>query len=397
MTQKLSTALMLMLALALGCQMKPRPDTAARTQQAQPPTLAIAATPSGANAATTSPQPSDAGARAETGFPADFPRLLDQGGRGAGTLLTGFGGDPRLNRAGNRAAVTKPPVILLHGNSASATSKRWGMGPLQAFLKEAGYNDSEIWAVSYLGQNNIWPDIDDPHRNNIADVRSFVDAVTQYLGVSKVVLIGHSLGAGMARGYLLGLDRDGQFKPGLARFDRVAGLITLAGGNYGLGYDPEPLLPREFRTGGAFEVSTHKIPGAEVWDDTPYGAKTAPPGNRMAAIPLPDNRPYNGGKFGGSGAALDVGDDSPRRIYYAGLVATGDFVDSKMKNSGYLQGADVNAGWVLGSSFLKMKLHERIIKEKKVFTEGILPVLEKINAVATKTGIRDKAEGASAP
>jgi pimeloyl-ACP methyl ester carboxylesterase len=221
---------------------------------------------------------------------------------------------------------------------------------------------------------------DDPHRKNIEDVRSFIDQVIDYLDVPRVVLIGHSLGVGMVRGYLFGLDSDGTFKPSLLRVDKVAGLVGLAGGNYGLGTGAG--TTSEFITGGPFEVSTHKFPGTEIWDDTPFGAKQMPATNTQGRTPLPDGRTYNDGTFGFSGTALDVEDNDPRRIYYAGLTANLDFCDLKLRNTSYLQGADVNQGWDLGGKWdpTGFNGHREIIQNQQVFEEGILPILEKCNA-----------------
>ncbi len=311
------------------------------------------------------------GTTTTTGFPSDFPELTDQGGLGSGQTITGFGGDTTKDQAGNRAAITKVPVILVHGNGGSATSTQWGMTTLKSMLINAGYNASEIWAVSYLGKDNASADMSDPHRNNIADVRNFIDAVIEYLGVQKVVLIGHSLGAGMVRSYMLGLTSSGTYSASMTRFDKIAALITVAGANYGLG----TFSLSEFKTGSTWEVNSHKVPGTSIYDDTPYGAQSTAD---MQGInySLPNGRTYNGGKF----KATTSMDDGSKRIYYAGLTATGDFVDAQLSNTGYLQGADINKGWSLGSSSTG---HEAIIKSQTVFDEGILPILQKANAGMT--------------
>jgi len=304
-----------------------------------------------------------------TGYPTDFPALSDTGGSGSGTALTGFGGDLTKDQAANRAAVAKVPVILIHGNGGNANHTQWGMTTLKSFLKAAGYNDSEIWAVSYLGATNASADMSDPHRNNIDDVRTFIDTVINYLGVSRVVLIGHSLGAGMIRSYMLGLVKSGSFDTSKTRFTKIAALITLAGANYGLG----TYSTSEFKTGCTFEINTHKVTGTSTWDDTPYGATSS---EFIASITtaLPNSRTYNGGKFN---ATTSLDGDASNRIYYAGITATGDFVDAQLANTGYLQGADLNKGYSLGSSLTG---HEKVIKDQNVFNTGIKPILDKANA-----------------
>ena len=302
------------------------------------------------------------------GYPGDFPVLTDQGGPGAGSPLEGFGGDTTKDKAGNRAQVQRVPVILIHGNGGNANHSQWGWATMKSMLKNAGYNDSEIWAVSYLGANNSSADMKSPHQNNIEDVRIFVDAVIEYLGVEKVVLIGHSLGAGMIRAYMLGLTSSGSFDASKTRFDKIAALITVAGANYGLGL----YSVGEFKTGSTFETNTHKIPGTSVYDDTPYGA-TSTADMQGINNSLPNSRTYNGGTF----KATSSKDDGSKRIYYAGITATGDFVDAQLADTGYLQGADLNIGFSVGTSLIG---HEQVIKDQTVFDQGILPILQKANA-----------------
>lgn len=304
------------------------------------------------------------------GYPGDFPELIDEGGFGIGKALFGFGGNTSKDQAGNRAAIKHIPVILLHGNGTDVNGNKFGMQTLKNFLISAGYNDSEIWAVSYLGANPSFADLNNPHCNNINDVRKFIDAVITYLGVEKVAIIGHSLGAGMARAYLFGLIKGSSYtgySSLLSRYYNVAALITLAGGNYGLGDNSS----NEFQTGSPFEKATHKIPGTgiEIYDDTPYGASIVKSGNTVAERSLPDNRSYNNGKFGGTSSA----DNGANRIFYGGITALNDFVDAKLKDTGYLQGADVNKEFDLGTGLTG---HEQVIKDQEVFYQAILPVLQ---------------------
>src|SRR5215207_4936335 len=116
-------------------------------------------------------------------FPRDFS-----------ATLTGFGGDARKNREEHRRAIKRTPVILVHGNAAHSAHPKWGMEIMRGFLKAAGYEDSEIWATDYLGENNTNTDLNDPHSNHIAKFRNFIDQVRDYLAVSKLDFIAHSLG-----------------------------------------------------------------------------------------------------------------------------------------------------------------------------------------------------------
>lgn len=277
------------------------------------------------------------GGTGSTGFPSDFPQITDAGGSGSGTTLSGFGGDTSKDQNGNRAAVSKNPVILLHGNGGNANHTQWGWVQTKAMLKAAGYNDSEIWAVSYLGANNGSADMSDPHRNNVDDVRNFIDAVRTYLNVQKVDIVGHSLGCGLARSYMLGLKKSGSFDNSNHRLDAVGTLVTLAGANYGLGMGSMS----EFKTGSSWERGSHVFQGTT--DDTPWGS---------------DNTANQTGSY------KKVTSKDNNKIAYVGLWAIGDFVDNQNSNTGRLQGANLNKGYSLGASLTG---HEKIIKDQTVF------------------------------
>ncbi len=277
-------------------------------------------------------------------FPSDFPEIIDAGGLGRGQPLGGFGGDQKLDRDGNRAAVRRNPVILVHGNGGHTLHPTWGMETLRDRLKSAGYRDSEIWALDYLGRGNTQASLPNPISENIDDLRNFVDHVRAYLGVGKVDIIGHSLGASLGRGYLTGLKSDGNFEPTLRRFDAVGTLIVLGAANYGLGKTG----PGEFRTGSPVEAGLHKV--GDVADDTPYGSTTPPP-------------PHN------QVTALDN-----NSMTYGAFLATGDFCEKQLEGTGRLNGADVNRAFDFEGEPLKR--HELLIKDEGVF-QAMLPLLNR--------------------
>src|SRR3954464_7108409 len=179
--------------------------------------------------------------------------------------LTGFGGDPSKNKKEHRKAIKRTPVVLVHGNAAHSAHPKWGMETMKRFLKAVGYEDSEIWAMDYLGENNTNPDLNDPHRNHIARVRTFIDNVKGYLDVNRLDFIAHSLGCGMVNGYLRGLQPNGSWNNDDHELDVAGTFVCLAGANYGLGIGGQS----EFKTGSAFEVKSHVF--NSVVDDTPHG------------------------------------------------------------------------------------------------------------------------------
>ncbi len=199
------------------------------------------------------------------GFPADFPALTDSGGNGAGEQTTGFGGS-RDDRSAKR------PVILIHGNGTPA-QEIWRH--YRQWLLDSGYRSGDVWALNYLGERG-GAEGETPFRDNIADVRLFVDAVIDYLEVDRVDIVAVSLGCHLARGYVLGArfgeDSDGEivFDPSLRRADRVRSMVLISGANYGLGTaiaDPDWNTESELFSMTA-ENSFFEVDGVE--DHTPF-------------------------------------------------------------------------------------------------------------------------------
>ncbi len=179
------------------------------------------------------------------GYPSDFPAIIDSGGQGTGTYIKGFGGDTTTDKSGNQAIISssgKRVVILIHGNGSSA-DRTWDNEVLTGFayrkgLKDAGYPDACIWALSYQGHDdygNREAATYNGVRANIDDVRNFINAVIQYTGVSKVDIIAISQGCLMARGYLLGFQSNGTFNTSDRKFSQIGSIVLLSAPNYGLG------------------------------------------------------------------------------------------------------------------------------------------------------------------
>lgn len=302
------------------------------------------------------------------GFPADFPVLVDSGGSGQGQVIGGFGGDVTTDQAGNRAQLAHRPVVLLHGNGTTAVNDNFGMHGIADKLRAAGYVDAEIWAPSYLGQDVHFAEIPIPQRNNIDDVRRFVDAVREYLGVDRVDLVGHSLGCGLVNGYLRGLGRFGSFQATNHRFDGVGTVVCLGGAMYGMGFGW--LYEPEFNASGSFVAASLRWAGVE--DATPYGATTTSEMIAPSSGTLPGNRPYR---------RVTSADNGSRRLYYVALFANGDLVESSLLHSGGLQGADLIAGFDLPSTLPgaltpQLARHGHLCHSQAVF-DAFLPYLDR--------------------
>lgn len=302
------------------------------------------------------------------GYPGDFPALVDSGGFGAGEPIAGFGGDTTTNRDCNRAALHHRPVVLVHGNGVDATDAHFGMTEVHDRLRAAGWADAEIWAPSYLGQSVSSAEVPTPQRTNVADVRTFIDAVLAYLSVDRVDLVGHSLGCSMINDYLRGLQADGSFDATQQRFDHVGTVVCLGGALYGMG--DGPLFEPEYDQSGAWVHQSITFGGVE--DATPFGVgSTAQMIGPTTSGTLPGGRPFH---------AVTSLDGGARRIYWVGLWAIGDVVDVSEKNGGGLGGADLNQGFDLPGSFpgvpsAELARHAELLHNQDVF-DAFRPYLD---------------------
>jgi pimeloyl-ACP methyl ester carboxylesterase len=263
-------------------------------------------------------------------FPNDFSHTL-----------TGFGGDPSLNQAQHRERSRKCPVILVHGNATHSADPKYGMQAMREFLKEADYQDCEIWAMDYLGENNKSVVLYGVHRDHIDGFRKFVDDVRDYLGVEKLDFISHSLGCGMVNAYLRGLQPDGQWDNEDHRMDVAGTFVSIAGAQYGLGL----VGIDEFRTGSQFEITSHRFNDVGS-DDSPFGE------NDQSEQIAPDDRWK---------VTTSLDNDE---VSYVAIIAREDFVDQQLLNTSRRQGANLNKVFNLGSGAAG---HEKVVKEQAVF------------------------------
>ena len=175
---------------------------------------------------------------AKVRFAKDFPKLKDSEWKFA---LGGFGG---VRRKAPRRHV---PVIFVHGNNTDHGD--WY--PVRDDFRAAGWNDQELWALSYngLGGNNGTaltrenPEAMAERQDlggsgvgrvtendvNVPDLYAFIKAVRAYTGSTRFSLVGHSLGVTLARKTL-------KVHPELRR-DLVA-FVSISGGNHGTAFCP---------------------------------------------------------------------------------------------------------------------------------------------------------------
>ncbi len=208
------------------------------------------------------------------GFPADFPVIIDNGGLGKETFLTGNGGVLSQTREQHRQVVADSglrPIIHIHGSGGHAYKSGWSGKEFYDYLKsQYGYEDSHIWAVSYLGMDNSTTQRGcTTYARNVEDVRRFIDSVMEYLDVDKVDIIGHSLGAAMIRSYINGLvynderlNTETAFSETLYRSNKIGTAVLLAGLNRGGGTYPDSVHGCEnahIQNGSTFITGSEEI------------------------------------------------------------------------------------------------------------------------------------------
>ncbi len=152
------------------------------------------------------------------------PATQYAGGFKPGAGYGGFGG-------GNCTA-TRTPVVFIHGNGDSATSFDMPTAAVAGYakparsvyqeLKAAGYNDCELFSVTYLSdveRSNPQANYHEPWTYN--QLKTFIDAVKAYTGKSQVDVVAHSLGSSMA----LAMIKYHGYQGSVRRFVNIAGGI----------------------------------------------------------------------------------------------------------------------------------------------------------------------------
>lgn len=159
-----------------------------------------------------------------TTLPDDFPVITDAS---LGTPLLGFGA---------AGAVSRTPVVLVHGNNdtpyPTACNPYGRMQALAQYLADNGYATSELWGVGYqgdqcdlVGDQTIRSSQAHTAAANVGDVGSFIEAVLSYTGASRVDIVGHSLGVVIVREWL-------RENPKMLR--SVRRIVAIDGANHGI-------------------------------------------------------------------------------------------------------------------------------------------------------------------
>jgi len=104
---------------------------------------------------------------------------------------------------GGNCVATRTPVIFVHGNSVNATffAKPSSNGAPSVYdtLKAAGYNDCELFGITWLSSSEQAAQQLNFHTSTkAARIRDFINAVKAYTGKSKVSILAHSMGVTVA-------------------------------------------------------------------------------------------------------------------------------------------------------------------------------------------------------
>ena len=135
--------------------------------------------------------------------------------------------------------IRKEPIIFIHGNSDQALYGIFGgWEASRTYFLAQGYRSSELYATTY-GQPALRVASDYTHdKDNILQLRQFIEAVISYTGAEKIDIISHSLGVTMTRRAILGgveYDRDGEsYEIGAPLTEKIDSFVGIAGGNQGL-------------------------------------------------------------------------------------------------------------------------------------------------------------------
>ncbi|MBU0994983.1 MAG: alpha/beta fold hydrolase [Proteobacteria bacterium] len=283
-------------------------------------------------------------------FPSDFKTIPDINGHPLG----GFGGNPAKDRAYHRDFIRKSgkaPVVLVHGNTGTATHPQWGWLKVINELKrnEFGYTDEHFWALSYLKSGER--EIKDAYTSNVEDLRRFTDYVRDYLEVNCIDMVGHSLGCFLIMCYLSGLKSQSDpivWDQG-KRHANVGTIVLLDGAMKGLSQFSQPFYSQDMYDEW---LGTHAI----------YDCLS------------PDNTPY------GTGDDMTVSPPRPHHVKYWCCMVPGGYVD-QMDNfkgrTGHLDGADQNRNYNVGSGVLsheKVKDEPAIIRDWAVYLNAVPPM-----------------------
>lgn len=172
----------------------------------------------------------------------DFQNWLNTNGYGSYEFVrTDITDDSYGGRTTAQQAVTRQPVIFIHGNSDKALGDSFGQSGWTnsiLYFLDQGYTSAELYAITW-GPADALQAADQTHsKAYVLRIRKFIEAVLAYTGADQVDLISHSMGVTLTRQAVLGgtaYDQDeGYYTVGHSLTDSVDAFVGIAGGNQGL-------------------------------------------------------------------------------------------------------------------------------------------------------------------
>ncbi|MGG6462682.1 extracellular native short-chain-length polyhydroxyalkanoate depolymerase PhaZ7 [Solilutibacter silvestris] len=157
------------------------------------------------------------------------------GGFNPGVGSGGFGG--------GSCTATRTPVVFIPGNGDSAISFDMPAGTVSGYttpansiyaeLKARGYNDCELFGVTYLDSSERASPQNNYHSPSKYQIlKTFIDKVKAYTGRSQVDIVAHSMGSSMA----LAMMKYYGYQPSVRRFINIGGGLRGLNTCYASGY-----------------------------------------------------------------------------------------------------------------------------------------------------------------
>lgn len=201
------------------------------------------------------------------------------GGFNPGVGSGGFGG--------GACTPTRTPVVFVHGNGDSAISLDMPPGAVTGFttparsmydeLKAQGYNDCELFGVTYLTSTERGsPQYNYHQPSKYLILKTFIDKVLLYTGATKVDIVSHSLGSSMALATLKYYGYSGKVR----RFVNIGGGIRGLNTCYATGYispyaptcNAEGYYPYDYYTFGLYPSTGVLYYGYNRWTGSGTGS-----------------------------------------------------------------------------------------------------------------------------